>query len=138
MTPGCNRRIASIVCTILAISSLFGAVTDVNISSPRGTTNIIRNIITNSVGSGKLLLVQGTNILGISTNNFVPSNAITSVIINFSCLVVGVTVINSIFADSTNALWALDGSFTDVHLHFTNISEKQLLFSDTITNNAST
>src|SRR6266576_3517319 len=118
MTPGCNRRIASIVCTIIVISSLIGTVTDVNISSPRGTTNIIRNIITNSVGSGELLLVQGTNILGISTNNFGPSNAITSVIINFSGPGVGGTVINPIFADSTNlygigTINANNGGFTN-------------------------
>src|SRR6266436_3204537 len=131
---------ASIVLTgaILALIVSRSATTDVNISSTAGTTNVVRSIITNSVGSGKLLLVIGTNIYGISTNNFGPSNAITSVTINFSGSGVGGTVINPIFADSTNALWALDGSFTDVHLHLTNISEKQLTLLDNITNNAST
>lgn len=34
---------------------------------------------------------------------------------------VGGTVANPVFADSSNVLWQLDGSLTDVHLHLTNL-----------------
>ncbi len=59
---------------ILASFSLNAATTNVNISSAAGTTNLIRGFIVGSVGDAKLLLVIGTNIIGISTNSFANTN----------------------------------------------------------------
>ena len=74
-----RSRLASIVClgAILAFFLLNGATTDVGVVSPAGATNITRSVITNNVGSGKLLAVSGTNIFGIPTNSFVGTNILS-------------------------------------------------------------
>jgi len=70
---------------------------------------------------------SATNFVNISANNGSFTNSLTlggnSVLtgLNFSGPGVGGTVINPVFADSSNAVWQLDGSFTDVHLHLTNL-----------------
>jgi hypothetical protein len=69
-----------------------------------------------------LLLLLAGNAVGqpILRNSATTNNPAKSYVI-FSGPGVAGPVINPTFADSTNVLWQLDGTFTDVHLHLTNI-----------------
>jgi len=128
---------------ILASFSLNAAVTNVSTVSPQGATNIVRNIITNNVGNGKLLLVQGTNIVGISTNSFSTS---TNLVANrfttntypsgIGAYVTSGTDVLTINDAGTNLFLRTRGDF--LYPIFDFIWETDIGFTDITTGNSST
>jgi hypothetical protein len=70
-----------------------------------------------------LLLCSSLNTFGQAPyqRNSATTNNPAKIYVTFSGPGVGGQVLSPVFADSTNVLWQLDGSFTDVHLHLTNL-----------------
>ncbi len=58
--------LGAILASFITVKS---ATLDVNLVSPTGVTNLTRAFISGTVGNGNILQAQGTNIVGLATNN---------------------------------------------------------------------
>ncbi len=87
-----------------------------------GDLNVLGSIFgTSPVVLGSYITLSGqTNRIGDNGTYITYNGSPPITFVTFSGPGVGGQVANPVFADSSNLVWQLDGSLTDVHLHLTN------------------